>query len=112
MAPEAVGSPPALRKQRQVWRWDKALIDPQVSVKETFLPGLPEKKIRRVLANSVGAEHRAGIAPHPRDAPGSFSQPHKSGLWPLQQVRRLHLEMMSCFQLFTPLDVSQVQVLG
>lgn len=31
-----------------------------------------------------------------------------SGLCPLQQVRRLHLEMMSCSQLFTAMDASQV----
>lgn len=75
-------------------------------MEETFLPGLLEKKIRRVIANCVGAGHRAGIAPHNGDGLGHFSD-HKSGLWPLQQVRRLHLDMMSCFQLFTPLDVSQ-----
>lgn len=76
-------------------------------MEETFLPGPLGKKIRRVLANRAGAERCAGIAPHPRDALGSFSQTRKSGLWPLQQVRRV-LQMMPCSQLFTPLDISQV----
>lgn len=34
--------------------------------------------------------------------------PHSFDLCPLQQVKRLHLEMMCCSQLFTAEDVSQV----
>lgn len=98
---------PCFRKQRQVWRWDKALLDAGVDG-GTFLPGPLGKKIRRILGNCVWAELCVGIAPHPRDTPESFPWSHSSGLCPLQQVRRLHLELMSSSQLFTAMDVGQV----
>lgn len=59
---------PCFRKQRQVWRWDKALLDAGVDA-GTFLPGPLGKKIRRILGNCVWAELCVGIAPHPRDTP-------------------------------------------
>lgn len=89
-------------------RWDKALPDGG-----TFLPGALGKKIRKKkkkirIGNCAGAELCPGIASHRGDTLGPFFWTHSSGLCPLQQVRRLHLEMMSCFQLFIAMDVSQV----